>query len=688
MKKLFFISCLIVFHIENLCGQAYKQYPAVEKAYEECLAKYESCKTETGFKDYNTSAPIFHAAFVSSNDATSLYRKKQKTYDHHLELDLLELKIKIIYFYTDLFKRYPHEKKYYYNIDPYLEKNPENLEMNLIKTFYLLLEGKTAEANELSEKIKSYQAKDVQFCKYVQQLIKTETMDEASYQRQFLEMAKVKGYPVLMSDSVNSKYDDVNPILSADGQFLFISRFDNGEYNGSEKSRIMYSKNVGNGNWSLMKPIGSPPNNRISSALLGVSADVNTLFLLYTYDENGTVIGNGTSVSHRTSNGWSIPRNMQVKDIDKMSKKKSSVAHVLSASGKVLISSIDKGDKNFADLHVSFLEKDSTWSKPKPVDKNINTTDHELNAFLAPDDRTLYFIRASSESNEVYKLTHKTSSKVFMSRRLDETWTKWSAPALVGEELNSQGDVLYFTLAASGKEAIVGRSIQENNYQNTNLYWVYLEDSVRPKPVTMVSGKVFDTKTKKPIRSLISYEDLANGTEAGIATSAPTTGAYSIALPRGKNYGFHAKAKGYLSLNDNMDLTELKEYQEAQRDLYLTPIEEGQSIRLNNVFFERSKDILLSISYPELDRLANILKENKTMHIQLQGHTDNQGDASKNLELSELRVKTIKAYLVAKGIESARIEGKGFGGSKPVASNATEETRKQNRRVEFIITKQ
>jgi outer membrane protein OmpA-like peptidoglycan-associated protein len=96
---------------------------------------------------------------------------------------------------------------------------------------------------------------------------------------------------------------------------------------------------------------------------------------------------------------------------------------------------------------------------------------------------------------------------------------------------------------------------------------------------------------------------------------------------------------------------------------------------------------LLEESYPELNVIVEFLKNNPKVEIELNGHTDNKGDAKKNLILSQQRVEKVKSYLVSKGISSRRIKGKGFGGSKPIATDDSEEARKLNRRVEFVILK-
>lgn len=117
----------------------------------------------------------------------------------------------------------------------------------------------------------------------------------------------------------------------------------------------------------------------------------------------------------------------------------------------------------------------------------------------------------------------------------------------------------------------------------------------------------------------------------------------------------------------------------------LTSSPEGTIFTLHNVFFNRSKYDLLAESFAELDTLAKHLKENPTMVIEIRGHTDSHGDSHDNLKLSENRAKAVKEYLISKKIEPHRIRCKGYGELKPIASNASEETRKLNRRVEFII---
>ncbi len=186
----------------------------------------------------------------------------------------------------------------------------------------------------------------------------------------------------------------------------------------------------------------------------------------------------------------------------------------------------------------------------------------------------------------------------------------------------------------------------------------------------------------------IKYENLETGKEIGSARTSPGTGAYKITLPAGENYGYRAEAPNYAPVSQNLDLTKADTYQELERDLTLVPLEKGETVRLNNIFFETAKAELQPESFTELDRVVTMLKDNPNMEILIGGHTDNVGTPASNIQLSAARATSVESYLESKGITNTRLRTKGFGETKPVASNDTEPGRQQNRRVEFTIVKQ
>lgn len=393
-----------------------------------------------------------------------------------------------------------------------------------------------------------------------------------------------------------------------------------------------------------------------------------------TYNEDGTQKGAGVSKSNRTKTGWSMPVNQE---IDKYYNTNRYAEMNMSTNQKILLFAIEREDTHGErDLYVSFLKPDGLWTEPKNMGPDINTFTDEGAPFLGADDKTLYF---SSAGWPGYG-----NQDIFLTKRLDDTWTKWSMPLNMGPTINSTEWDSYYTISASSDYAIVASN---NAVTGSDLYSVYLPASAKPESVIIINGKVLNAKTQQPVEAEISYEILSGNREGGNARSNPLTGEYKIVLNYGNNYGFHAKAKGFISVNENMQLTETGQYQEIEKNLFLVPLSVGETIKLNNVFFVQSKPMLKAESYPELDRLADIMQENPTLVIELNGHTDNQGNKKLNQELSEKRVVAVMNYLLTKGVAKNRMTGKGFGGSKPIMPNDTEENRQKNRRVEFKIVK-
>jgi len=104
-----------------------------------------------------------------------------------------------------------------------------------------------------------------------------------------------------------------------------------------------------------------------------------------------------------------------------------------------------------------------------------------------------------------------------------------------------------------------------------------------------------------------------------------------------------------------------------------------------NIQFETNSDVIKTESYVKLDNVVAIMKANPMFKLQLDGHTDSDGDDAYNMELSKKRALAARKYLIDNGISSTRISAYGFGETKPLSDNTTVEGKKQNRRVEFNL---
>jgi outer membrane protein OmpA-like peptidoglycan-associated protein len=202
-----------------------------------------------------------------------------------------------------------------------------------------------------------------------------------------------------------------------------------------------------------------------------------------------------------------------------------------------------------------------------------------------------------------------------------------------------------------------------------------------------VKGKVFDKKTQKGLPSAVELTDL--GTQTVLSkVQTDETGNYLITLPVGKDYAFNVHRKGYLFFSENFPLSQKAPDSTYNIDIPLQPLEANASIVLKNIFFDINKYDLKPESTFELDNIYELLKENPTLRIQISGHTDNIGKPTDNMTLSNNRAQAVVKYLVGKGIDPQRLTFKGFGATQPVADNATEEGRAQNRRTELKVISQ
>lgn len=215
-------------------------------------------------------------------------------------------------------------------------------------------------------------------------------------------------------------------------------------------------------------------------------------------------------------------------------------------------------------------------------------------------------------------------------------------------------------------------------------------ETPKPKPAptpTMiaVSGVVSDAKNKRPVTATISYQFSSSKQPIDSVQSFASTGAYKMSLIKGQVYTYIASARGYQAASGVLDLSKVSGGQSITRDIALTPLAVGDKVTLHNVYFEMSKSDLLPASFAELDKLVAMMQDNPNMTIRLEGHTDIIGDHDKNLQLSRDRVIACQRYLVQKGIDIDRIQTIGYGDTRPIVTKGTDEERKVNRRVEFVI---
>lgn len=205
----------------------------------------------------------------------------------------------------------------------------------------------------------------------------------------------------------------------------------------------------------------------------------------------------------------------------------------------------------------------------------------------------------------------------------------------------------------------------------------------------VAEGKIFNSVTKEPVQARISYQSLPFGSKVGFLNGP----AFSIPLYDNEKYAIEVTANGFEPAKYILDPADANGDRKVIRDIELKlPGHAGDSVAhhagkvlILNILFEANKYVILPVSYPELDNLASTMRINPNMIIQLEGHTDTQGDPKKQMTLSKNRVEAAKKYLIVKGVSGARIKTKAFGGTQPISTANTPEAHRMNRRVAMRV---
>lgn len=479
-------------------------------------------------------------------------------------------------------------------------------------------------------------------------------------------------------EEINTIYDERSARVSPDGNTIYVITEDHPENIGAKKKEDIWYSVKKNGKFSKPVNIGTPLNNASNNGVVAMTPDRNILYVKNKYKSDGTNDGSGLSYTTKTENGWEVPKTINIKNFVNRNKY---VSNFISSDRELLLVAIENdsslGDQ---DIYVSFKINDTAYTEPKNLGPVINTPLADFNPCLASDNKTLYF---SSRGHPRFG-----GADIWISKRLDDTWTNWSTPKNLGSAINTASSELSFTLSADGEYAYIYTNEKIKGYKGgTDIMRVKLPAEAKPEPVILVEGNVYDKNTNKPLSANIKYFDLETNKTYGTTVSDPKTGYYSIVLPKGINYGILAQKSGYIPISENLNVSDLKSFKKLKKDLFMLKGEIGQIIRLNNLFFDTGKWDLRKESEAELLNLKELLTINSNMVIEIAGHTDDVGKENDNNLLSERRANAVYEWLISRGIAKDRLEKAGYGESKPLVKNNSAENRSINRRVEFKIIK-
>lgn len=438
--------------------------------------------------------------------------------------------------------------------------------------------------------------------------------------------------PQKLPNAINSAAEEGLPVLSGDLGTLYFARTfhpDNagGKFSGQD---IWYSE-LKEGSYSEAKPLKAL-NDKWSNAVVGIAADGKKLYLLNKMtDEEESVPGLSVSEYNAADEAWSSPVAVEVPGLEILGTFYS--AYVASDESFILwtlpTSEIDSLGN---DLYVS-EKTGETWSAPTSLGAAINSTLNEISPYFDPVTELLFFSTNGRGNDANYD--------IYYAKRVAGEWDNWTLPRKA--DFNSTAFDAYFFMAGDSTAYF-------SSNRNDSLSNLYL--------------------TEVKIESLVDdIEEIVEEVVEEVDT-----------LP----------AVGEKVKRDPVLIIEIDGVETKDRTLESLSREEilNKNTVIRFVYFEYDKFNITAKYVEVLDDVAQILDENQDVIVRIHGHTDAVASDAYNQILSENRAVSTKEWLVINGIEPDRIKTRGYGEREPYASNATEEGRSLNRRVEIFFEKE
>jgi len=397
----------------------------------------------------------------------------------------------------------------------------------------------------------------------------------------------------------------------------------------------------------------------------------------------------------------------------------------LSLDGKFMFFSRCDEPKGFGkcDLYVAQLKKDSTWGKVKNLGPNVNTKGWESQPAINHTGDTLYFASNRAEGfgySDIYFTVKDKKGKwgraqnagpiintvrsevspffhhkfnvlyfssdghplnfgdfdIYKSYKHQDTWGE---PLNIGPLVNGAGSEYYFTIDSKSMDLYYARS-KEDNIRNLDLYSFPLPMEAHPEAIAHFRGIVLDQNGKPIIKGIVSIVDLEHGVQVA-PKFLREDGTYDFSLINKRNYLLIIQGDDFFRIEELFFMDG-----DSQRTSIVEPIQ--SKIAFKSLEFEHGKSDILEAMHNDLAKVGNFLVDHPDEKLKISGHTDSAGDENANLELSQSRADAIRTYLIEQfKIDETRITAAGYGSSKPIIAETSNESKQLNRRVEFELTK-
>ena len=471
--------------------------------------------------------------------------------------------------------------------------------------------------------------------------------------------------PVNLGINVNSNADEYLPALSADGSTLIFTRSENVKGVRNEDFYISYNDTD---EWQFANNLGEPINTLKNEGAQCITADGKTLYFTACSrnDSYGRCdIYQSDFVNEKWTNPVNLGPNINTESWESQP--------AISSDGRQLFFVSNRpGGRGGKDIWVSYKNANGVWMEAKNIGDKINTSKDDISPFLHWDNQTLYFASKG--------FIGMGGFDVFVSRLNGSG--DWGEATNIGYPINSPSDENSLIVAKDGRTAYFASSFFNEDRNDLDLYTFDLPQESRSLEVAYIQGLITDSKTNNPIKADIELVNLKSGISYK-SSESDLDGNYMLCLPSDAEYALTVNKKKYLFYSENIKLEH--EGSILVKNFKLQPLEVGEQVRLDNIFFELNSSDLKDESLVELNKIIKFMASNPFLVIEIGGHTDNSGSKAYNLNLSDDRARSVKDALVQRGIPSDRIQTKGYGMSVPLNTNSSEQERALNRRTELKI---
>lgn len=499
-------------------------------------------------------------------------------------------------------------------------------------------------------------------------------------------------YNPVMVPNVSSKDDEYFPMISPDNELMFFTRKVNEQALGELKSywveKFTYSQRkkmtlpFDNGTF-LGLPFNDGSFDNYGASTLSVDNKEMILCACKTetvYEQQYKNCDLYITTYERTGAGgndfkWSELKNMgpAINTKDGWEGQPS-----LSADGNTLYFTTTRRGSQDNDIYYSVRDENGEWTQAKPM-VELNTKGKDKSPFLHQDSETLYFV-SDGRGDGVGGLD------IYYTRKDEQG--KWAAPKNIGYPINTQEDEIGVFVSIDGKLAY----FSSRTGGNWNIYAFELYEEARPKPVAILKGELKDENGEAVENAVIEIA-YGNSDEVTRVKVNGNDGKYAaiVKTDQKQDVMVTVKKEGHAFDSKLIDKEEVaaiavsKDVAIRGNDLNVKELKVGEAYTINDILYATNSAALTDKSKFILKGFARFLKENSSITIAIQGHTDDVGDDDKNLKLSDDRAKGVKEYLTSLGIDPKRMTAKGFGETQPKTDNTSEVNRAKNRRTDFVI---